>query len=169
MFSKKQISIGNIEIGGNAPVSIQTMTNTNTENVQATVAQIELAKEAGCDLIRISCPTRESTVSLREILKIIKEDRSVDLRYIPVIADVHFNYKRAIEAIDAGVHGIRINPGNIDTFGLQETVKALNGSDCALRIGINSGSIERDILNKYGEPTAEALVESAVLSCKKLE
>ncbi|MDR1289467.1 MAG: flavodoxin-dependent (E)-4-hydroxy-3-methylbut-2-enyl-diphosphate synthase [Holosporales bacterium] len=161
MASKNRISVGAIEIGDGSPISVQTMTNTNTEDVRATLAQIDRAKSAGCDLIRISCPTKDSTIALREILR---SDQK-----IPIIADIHFDYRRAIEAIEAGVHGIRINPGNIDSTALQEIVKALKNADCALRIGVNSGSIERDILDKYREPTAEALVESAVLNCRKLE
>ncbi|MDR2598531.1 MAG: flavodoxin-dependent (E)-4-hydroxy-3-methylbut-2-enyl-diphosphate synthase [Holosporales bacterium] len=160
MASKNRISVGGVEIGGGAPISVQTMTNTKTEDVRATLSQIERAKIAGCDLIRISCPSQEATGVLREILA---------QSMMPIIADIHFDYRRAIEAIEAGVHGIRINPGNIGSIGLQEIVKALDGTDCILRIGVNSGSIERDILERYGEPTAEALAESAELNCRKLE
>jgi (E)-4-hydroxy-3-methylbut-2-enyl-diphosphate synthase len=160
MPSKKQISVGSVKIGGGAPISIQSMTNTNTEDVEATSAQIRLATNAGCDLIRVSCPTSESTAVLKKILKNSK---------IPVIADIHFNYKRAIEAIKSGVHCVRINPGNMSKIGIMEIVKAAKDHGGSIRIGINSGSIEKSILSRYKEPSAEAMVESAILNCKKLE
>ncbi|MDR0942112.1 MAG: flavodoxin-dependent (E)-4-hydroxy-3-methylbut-2-enyl-diphosphate synthase [Holosporales bacterium] len=156
----KQIFVGNVGIGGDSSISIQTMANSSTEDIGKTINQIREAEEAGCDLIRVSCPTRESTVALREIVKNVR---------MPIIADIHFNYKRAIEAIDAGACCIRINPGNVDMFAINEIVKAAKYNNVAIRIGVNSGSIEKDILDKYGEPTVEAIVESAVLNCKKLE
>ena len=160
MSSKKQILVGDIKIGGGAPISVQTMTNSNTEDVQATLRQIEHVTELGCDLVRVSCPTPESTTALR---KIVKHSR------IPVIADIHFNYKRAIEAIDAGAACVRINPGNTPSSGIKEIVKASQLNNTAIRIGINSGSLEQDILERYGEPSTDAIVESAVLHCRKLE
>lgn len=160
MFSKKQITVGNLKIGGDANVSIQTMTNTNTEDVRATLNQIESVVDLGCDLIRVSCPTPGSTKALK---KIVKNSR------IPIIADIHFNYKRAIEAIEAGAVCIRINPGNTPEHGIKEIVKAAKDYGVAIRIGINSGSIENDILQKYKEPSVDAIVESAVRNVNKLE
>ncbi|MDR0695327.1 MAG: flavodoxin-dependent (E)-4-hydroxy-3-methylbut-2-enyl-diphosphate synthase [Holosporales bacterium] len=156
----RQIRVGSIAVGGGTPISIQTMTNSRTENVDATIEQIRLATAAGCDIIRVSCPTPESTLSLRTIVK-----RSE----IPIVADIHFDYKRAMEAIEAGAHCIRINPGTMDGFGVREVVKSARDHGISLRIGVNSGSIERDILEKHGHPTADAIVDSAILSCKKLE
>ncbi len=160
MSSKKQISVGNIKIGGGAAISVQTMTNTKTEDINATLDQIRLAAEMGCDLIRVSCPTPESTVAIKKI---------VQNSSLPIIADIHFNYKRAIEAIEAGVACVRINPGNTPDNGIKEIVKAAKENNVAIRIGINSGSIEKNILDKYGEPSIEAIVESAVSNCHKLE
>lgn len=160
MSSKKQISVGQLKIGGGADVSIQTMTNSNTEDIQSTLQQIQQATDLGCDLIRVSCPTQDSTIALKEIVKNSK---------IPIIADIHFNYKRAIESIEAGVACIRINPGNTSEFGIREIIKSAKDHGVAIRIGINSGSIEKVILEKYKEPNVDAIVESAVLNCKKLE
>jgi (E)-4-hydroxy-3-methylbut-2-enyl-diphosphate synthase len=158
-----------VKIGGGNSVAVQTMTNTKTEDVHSTLEQIYAAESAGCDLIRISCPTAESTLAVRSIIKTLSDRGSADTAHIPIIADIHFDYRRAIEAMEAGVQGVRINPGNIGNEGLKEIVKKAKESACSLRIGINSGSIERDVLLKYGKPTAAALVESAVLNCKKLE
>ena len=160
MSSKKQILVGNIKIGGGAPISVQTMTNSKTEDVLETLRQIERVADMGCDLVRVSCPTPAATAALREIVKRSK---------IPVIADIHFNYKRAIEAIDAGAACVRINPGNTPSAGIKEIVKASQFNNTAIRIGINSGSLEQNILERYGEPSADAIVESAVLHCRKLE
>ncbi len=160
MASKKQISVGGVKIGGGAPISIQTMTNCNTEDVTATLSQIEKVADLGCDLIRVSCPTPGSTAALKKIVKHSP---------IPVIADIHFNYKRAIEAIEAGTACIRINPGNTPDEGIRESVNASKDNGTAIRIGINSGSIEKNILDKYGEPSVDAIVESAVTNCHKLE
>jgi len=160
MSSKKQITIGTIKIGGGADITVQTMTNTNTEDINATIKQINSVIELGCDLVRVSCPTRESTIALKEIVKNSK---------VPIIADIHFNYKRAIEAIESGALCIRINPGNTPDYGITEIVKAAKDYNVAIRIGINSGSIEKDILEKYKEPSVDAIVESAVRNCKKLE
>lgn len=160
MASKKQINVGNVKVGGGSPISVQTMTNTNTEDIKATISQIKEATIAGCDIIRVSCPTPESTFALREIIKNSE---------IPVIADIHFNYKRAIESIESGAHCIRINPGNTPYNGIQEIVKSAKDHNVSIRIGINSGSVEKEILDKYKEPSVDAIVESAVLNCKKLE
>lgn len=160
VFSKKQVSVGNVKIGGDSEISIQTMTNTNTEDIISTINQIKRAKDLGCDIIRVSCPTPESTIALKEIIKNSE---------VPIVADIHFNYKRAIEAIQAGAACVRINPGNTPYQGIKEIVNAAKDYDVSIRIGVNSGSIEKDILDKHREPSAEAIVESAVLNCKKLE
>lgn len=160
MASKRQISLGNLKIGGGAEISVQTMTNSSTEDVVATLEQIEKVATVGCNLVRVSCPTSQSTAALREIVK-----RSP----IPVIADIHFNYKRAIEAIDAGAACVRINPGNTPFEGIAEIVKASKYQGTAIRIGINSGSLEKNILDKYAEPSVDAIIESAVMNCRKLE
>lgn len=155
------ISVGNVKIGGDNPISVQTMTNTNTEDIKSTISLIKKIEDAGCDIVRVSCPTRESTTSLKEIIKNTN---------IPIIADIHFNYKRAIESIEAGAHCIRINPGNIDHNAMREIIFALRDHEnVAVRIGINSGSLERNILEKYGEPNYLAIVESAVLNARRLE
>ena len=156
----KKIRVGNVEIGGGAPISIQTMTNTNTEDVKSTLDLIRRSAEAGCDIIRVSCPSKEATSALREIIK---------NSTIAVIADIHFNYKRAIEAIENGADCVRVNPGNIGDFGMSEIVKAAKNAGIPIRIGINSGSLEKEILDKHKEPTVDALVESAFLNCRKLE
>ena len=156
----KQIYVGNVKVGGNSDISVQTMTNTLTEDVESTVRLIKDAEKHGCDIIRVSCPTKESTVALSKI---------IDQVSIPVIADIHFNYKRALEAIESGAHCIRINPSNIEFLHIKEIVKSLIDNKASLRIGINSGSIEKDILDKYKEPSADAMVESALLNAKKLE
>lgn len=160
MSSKKQITVGGLRIGGGAEISVQTMTNTNTEDIDSTLEQVHRAFNAGCDLIRISCPTQASTNALKKI---------VENSPIPIIADIHFNYKRAIEAIDAGVACIRINPGNISDDAITEIVTVAKRNHVAIRIGINSGSVEKDILDKYGEPSVAAIVESAILNCRRLE
>lgn len=160
MFSKKSISVGKVMVGGLTPVSIQTMTNTNTEDVKATLQQIQGVLEEGCDIIRISCPSKGSTMALKEIIK------EVD---IPIVADIHFDYRRALEAMDAGVHCIRINPGNISCKGISEIVACAKNNKSSIRIGVNSGSIDREILEKYKEPCCDAIVESAVLNVHNLE
>ncbi len=160
MFSKKQIDVGGVLIGGDAPISIQTMTNTNTEDIEATISQINTATEAGADLIRVSCPTPQSTIALREIINHSK---------IPIIADIHFNYKRAIEAMEAGASCVRINPGNMAMNRIIEVAACAKLNNCAIRIGVNSGSLERELLDKYGEPGVEALVESALAHIQQFE
>lgn len=160
MASKRQISVGNLKIGGGEGILVQTMTNSNTEDIASTLAQIEKVSNLGCDLVRVSCPTVQSTIALREIVKRAP---------IPVIADIHFNYKRAIEAIEAGAACVRINPGNTPFEGIKEIVKAAKYRGSAIRIGINAGSLEKTILDKYAEPSIDAIVESALVNCHKLE
>ncbi len=157
----KQIKLKNVYIGGDAPISVQTMTNTDTANVKETLNQIKKIEKTGADLVRVSCPDQESTKSLG---KIIKETK------IPIIADIHFHYLRAIEAAKAEVACLRINPGNIGSKEkVKDVIKAAKDYDCAIRIGVNAGSLEKNILEKYKEPTANALVESALYHAKILE
>ena len=157
----KVINVGNVKIGGNNPISVQSMTNTLTKNVKETINQInDIAKE-GADLVRVSCPDKESTSSLKEIVK---------HSAVPIIADIHFHYKRALESADNGAKCLRINPGNIgDEKKLKEIISAAKNNNCAIRIGVNAGSLERDILEKYKEPCPEALVESALRNIKIIE
>lgn len=157
----RQIHVGRVPVGGDAPISVQTMTNTPTVDVAATVAQIERAVRAGADIVRVSCPDEESTRALRQIV------RAVD---VPIVADIHFHYKRAIEAAEAGAACLRINPGNIGSpERVKEVIKAARDHGCSMRIGVNAGSLERHLLEKYGEPCPEALVESALEHAKILE
>lgn len=153
--------VGNVPVGGDAPITVQTMTNTLTSDAAATISQIRRCEEAGVDLIRVSCPDEESTAALG---KIVKASR------VPIIADIHFHYKRALEAADAGAACLRINPGNIGSSErVAEVVRAAKANGCAIRIGVNAGSLERDLLEKYGEPCPDALVESALDHIKLLE
>ena len=141
-------------VGGDAPISVQTMTNTLTTDINGTIKQIEKSAEAGADIIRVSCPDKESTIALRQIVK---------LSPIPIIADIHYHYLRAVEAADAGAACLRINPGNIGNVDkVKEVINAAKVNDVSIRIGVNAGSLEKKILEKYGEPTPEALVESAL-------
>ena len=157
----KTISIGNIKIGGDNPISVQSMTNTLTTDIKATIEQINAIHQEGADLVRVSCPDEESSKALKEITKNVQ---------IPVIADIHFHYKRAIEAAENGAKCLRINPGNIgDKIKVHEVLKAAKDNNCSIRIGVNAGSLERDILEKYKEPCPEALVESAQRNIKILE
>jgi len=150
----RKIKVGNVFVGGDSPITVQTMTNTLTTDVNATMKQIEESVEAGADIIRVSCPDKESTFALREIVK---------LSPIPIIADIHFHYLRAIEAADAGAACLRINPGNIGNEDkVKEVINAAKKNDASIRIGVNAGSLEKKILEKYGEPSPEALVESAL-------
>ena len=150
----RKIKVGNIFVGGDAPITVQTMTNTKTTDVDATLGQINSTVEAGADIIRISCPDKESTLALKKIIKSSP---------IPIVADIHFHYQRAIEAADAGAACLRINPGNIgDTNKVKEVINVAKQNDTSIRIGVNAGSLEKSILDKYGEPTPEALVESAL-------
>jgi (E)-4-hydroxy-3-methylbut-2-enyl-diphosphate synthase len=157
----KAISVGNVKVGGDNPITVQSMTNTLTTDIKATIEQINNIHKEGADIVRVSCPDEESTKALKEITKNVQ---------IPVIADIHFHYKRAIEAAENGAKCLRINPGNIgDKIKVHEVLKAAKENDCSIRIGVNAGSLERDILEKYKEPCPEALVESAQRNIKILE
>ena len=157
----KVISVGDVKVGGNNPISVQSMTNTLTTDVLATIKQIQEIHEEGADIVRVSCPDEDSSKALKEITKNVQ---------IPVIADIHFHYKRAIEAAENGAKCLRINPGNIgDKKKIHDVLKAAKDNDCSVRIGVNAGSLERDILEKYKEPCPEALVESALRNIKILE
>jgi (E)-4-hydroxy-3-methylbut-2-enyl-diphosphate synthase len=157
----KVINVGDVKVGGDNPISVQSMTNTLTTDVKATINQIVEIQEEGADLVRVSCPDEESSKALKEITKNVN---------IPVIADIHFHYKRAIEAAENGAKCLRINPGNIgDIDKVHEVLKAAKDNNCSIRIGVNAGSLEKDILEKYKEPCPEALVESALRNIKILE
>jgi (E)-4-hydroxy-3-methylbut-2-enyl-diphosphate synthase len=150
----RQIMVGSVPVGGDAPITVQSMTNTPTSDAGATIDQIRRCEEAGADIMRVSCPDRESTAALGEIVRAAK---------VPIVADIHFHYKRALEAADAGAACLRINPGNIGSDErVAEVVRAAKANGCAIRIGVNAGSLEKDLLEKYGEPCPEALVESAM-------
>ena len=157
----KQISVGNVKVGGGAPISVQSMTNTLTTDVKATIKQIQALENVGADLVRVSCPDEDSTKALKKIIKEVK---------IPIIADIHFHYKRAIEAAESGAACLRINPGNIGKKEkVKEVIKAAKDNNCSMRIGVNAGSLEKDLLEKYAEPCPEAMVESALNHVKILE
>ena len=157
----KVINVGDVKVGGDNPISVQSMTNTLTTNVSATIKQIQEIHEEGADIVRVSCPDESSSKALKEITKNVQ---------IPVIADIHFHYKRAIEAAENGAKCLRINPGNIgDKKKIHDVLKAAKNNHCSIRIGVNAGSLERDILEKYKEPCPEALVESALRNIKILE
>ena len=157
----KVIKVGDVKIGGDNPISVQSMTNTLTTDVAATIKQINEIHEEGADIVRVSCPDESSSKALKEITKNVQ---------IPVVADIHFHYKRAIEAAENGAKCLRINPGNIgDRDKVHEVLKAAKGNNCSIRIGVNAGSLEKDILEKYKEPCPEALVESAIRNIKILE
>jgi (E)-4-hydroxy-3-methylbut-2-enyl-diphosphate synthase len=150
----RQVMVGPVLVGGGAPITVQTMTNTLTADAEATIAQIRRCEEAGVDIIRVSCPDEESTRALHKIVKASK---------VPIVADIHFHYKRALEAADAGAACLRINPGNIGSAErVREVVKAARDHGVSMRIGVNAGSLEKDLLEKYGEPCPEAMVESAL-------
>ena len=157
----KEINVGKVKIGGNNPISVQSMTNTLTKNAKDTLKQINSISEAGGDIVRVSCPDEASTIALKEIAKHSP---------IPIVADIHFHYKRAIEAADNGADCLRINPGNIgEKEKIAQVISAAKNNNCSIRIGVNSGSLEKDILEKYKEPCPEALVESAIRNIKILE
>ncbi len=159
--TSRQIMVGTVPVGGDAPISVQTMTNTPTSDAKATIDQIRRCEEAGVDIIRVSCPDVESTAALKQIVRAAR---------VPIVADIHFHYKRALEAADAGAACLRINPGNIGSSErVKEVVNAAKANGCAIRIGVNAGSLERDLLEKYGEPCPEALVESALDHIRLLE
>ena len=157
----KVINVGKVKVGGDNPISVQSMTNTLTTDVKATIKQINEIQREGADLVRVSCPDQSSSKSLKEISK------HVD---IPIIADIHFHYQRAIEAAENGASCLRINPGNIgDKNKIHEVLKAAKDNGCSIRVGVNAGSLEKDILETYKEPCPEALVESALRNIKILE
>ena len=157
----KVINVGDVKIGGDNPISVQSMTNTLTTDIKSTINQINEIHEEGADIVRVSCPDEDSTKALKEITQNVK---------LPVIADIHFHYKRAIEAAENGAKCLRINPGNIgDKQKIHDVLSAAKNNDCSIRIGVNAGSLEKDILEKYKEPCPEALVESALRNIKVLE
>tara|TARA_B100000131_G_scaffold319053_1_gene364158 strand:+ start:96 stop:1196 length:1101 start_codon:yes stop_codon:yes gene_type:complete len=157
----KVVTVGNVKIGGNNPISVQSMTNTITKDTKATINQINKIASEGADLVRVSCPDKESTIALKEIVKHSS---------VPIIADIHFHYLRAIESAENGAKCLRINPGNIgDSKKIREVISAAKNNNCAIRIGVNAGSLEKDILEKYKEPCPEALVESALRNIKIIE
>ncbi|MDD3287627.1 MAG: flavodoxin-dependent (E)-4-hydroxy-3-methylbut-2-enyl-diphosphate synthase [Alphaproteobacteria bacterium] len=157
----RQITVGNVLVGGDAPIAVQSMTNTLTSDAKATIEQIREMEAAGVDIVRCSCPDEDSTLALKEIVREVKA---------PVVADIHFHYKRGIEAAEAGAACLRINPGNIGSEDrVREVIKAAKDHGCAMRIGVNAGSLEQELLEKYGEPCPEAMVESALAHAKILE
>ena len=157
----RQIMVGPVPVGGDAPISVQTMTNTLTTDVKATVAQIQAATEAGADIVRVSVPDEASSKALHEIIPEVS---------VPIVADIHFHYKRGIEAAEAGAACLRINPGNIgDEKRVKEVIKAARDHNCAIRIGVNAGSLEKHLLEKYGEPCPDAMVESGLDHIKILQ
>ncbi|MBL4874085.1 MAG: flavodoxin-dependent (E)-4-hydroxy-3-methylbut-2-enyl-diphosphate synthase [Rhodobacteraceae bacterium] len=155
------IHVGNVPVGGDSPITVQTMTNTLTSDAKATIAQIQECAEAGADIIRVSCPDVPSTAAMAEIVKASP---------VPIVADIHFHYKRAIEAAEAGVACLRINPGNIGSAErVREVIKAAKDHGCAIRIGVNAGSLEKHLLDKYGEPCPDAMIESGMDHIRILE
>ena len=157
----KEINVGNVKVGGDNPISVQSMTNTLTHNVKETLEQIEKIAAVGADIVRVSCPDKDSTKALKDIIKHSS---------LPIVADIHFHYKRAIEAAESGAACLRINPGNIgDKKKIKEVITAAKNNGCSIRIGVNAGSLEKDLLDKYKEPCPEALVESALRNISIIE
>ena len=157
----RQIMIGSVPVGGDAPISVQTMTNTLTIDAKATIDQIKRCEDAGADIVRVSCPDEDSTAAFKDIVKAVN---------VPLVADIHFHYRRGIEAAAAGAACLRINPGNIGSAErVREVIKAAKDNNCAMRIGVNAGSLERDLLEKYGEPCPDAMLESAMRHIRILE
>ncbi len=157
----RRVYVGKVPVGDGAPITVQTMTNTLTTDVEGTVAQIRRSQVAGVDIVRVSCPDRDSALALKDIV------RQVD---VPIVADIHFHYRRAIEAAESGAACLRINPGNIGSDErVREVVKAARDHGCSMRIGVNAGSLEKHLLEKYGEPNPEALVESALYHANILQ
>ena len=157
----KKIKVGKVVVGGDALISVQSMTNTLTTDVEATIKQINELDEAGADIVRVSCPDQDSSLSLNKILKHVN---------VPIVADIHFHYKRAIEAANSGASCLRINPGNIGSKEkVKEILKAAKDNNCSIRVGVNAGSLAKSLLEKYKEPCPEALVESAINNIKLLE
>lgn len=150
----RQIHVGSVPVGGDAPISVQSMTNTVTADVQATIKQIKELEEAGADIVRVSCPDEASTGALKDIVKSAE---------VPIVADIHFHHARAIEAAEAGAACLRINPGNIGNADrVRDVIQAAKDHGCSMRIGVNAGSLEKHLLDRYGEPCPEAMVESAL-------
>jgi len=157
----RTIHVGNVPIGGDAPIAVQSMTNTPTPDAGATIDQIRALEEAGADIVRVSCPDEESTAAFRTIAKAAK---------VPLVADIHFHYRRAIEAAQAGAACLRINPGNIGSSDrVREVIQAAKDHGCSIRIGVNAGSLERELLERYGEPCPDAMVESALNHARILQ
>src|SRR5246127_1209338 len=157
----RRVYVGRVPAGDGAPITAQPMTNALTTDVEVTVAQIRRAELAGVDIVRVSCPDQESAIALKDIVHEVN---------VPIVADIHFHYKRAIEAADSGAACLRINPGNIGSSErVKEVVRAARDHGCSMRIGVNAGSLEKDLLEKYGEPNPEAMVESALDHARILE
>jgi (E)-4-hydroxy-3-methylbut-2-enyl-diphosphate synthase len=157
----RKIRVGRVEVGGDAPITVQSMTNTITGDARATIAQVRRLEEAGADIVRVSCPDEDSTKALKTIVK---------ASAVPIVADIHFHYRRAIEAAEAGAACLRINPGNIGSAQrVRDVVQAAKDHGCSMRIGVNAGSLERDLLEQFGEPCPEAMVESALRHMRILE
>jgi (E)-4-hydroxy-3-methylbut-2-enyl-diphosphate synthase len=157
----RKIRVGKVEVGGDAPITVQSMTNTVTADVNGTIAQIRALEEAGADIVRVSCPDEDATKAMKAITRAAQ---------VPIVADIHFHYKRAIEAAEAGAACLRINPGNIGSAQrVKEVVKAAKDHGCSMRIGVNAGSLEKELLERYGEPCPEAMVESALNHARILE
>ncbi len=157
----RKIRVGSVEVGGDAPISVQSMTNTLTADAKATIDQIRQLEEAGADIVRVSCPDEDSTAAFREIARAAK---------VPLVADIHFHYKRGIEAAEAGAACLRINPGNIgNAQRVRDVIQAARDNGCSMRIGVNAGSLERDLLEQYGEPCPDAMVESALRHARILQ
>ena len=157
----KEIKVGSVSVGGNSPISVQSMTNTVTTDIKATIDQIHALEEAGAEIVRVSCPDKDSTMALKNIIKEVT---------VPIVADIHFHYKRAIEAAEMGASCLRINPGNIGTKDrVLEVIRAAKDNNCSIRIGVNAGSLDKNLLEKYKEPCPDALVESAQQNIKLLE
>lgn len=157
----RQIMVGNVPVGGDAPISVQTMTNTLTTDIKGTIAQVQAAADAGADIVRISVPDEASAKALREIVRNVS---------VPIVADIHFHYKRGIEAAETGAACLRINPGNIgDEARVKEVIRAARDNNCSIRIGVNAGSLEKHLLDKYGEPCPDAMVESGLDHIKILQ
>lgn len=157
----RKVWVGNVPVGGDSPITVQSMTNTDTRDVAATVAQIRALEEVGADIVRVSCPDEESSAALKDIVRQVS---------VPIVADIHFHYRRAIEAAQNGAACLRINPGNIGSDErVREVIQAAKDHNCSIRIGVNAGSLERDLLEKYGEPCPDAMVESAQRHIRILE
>lgn len=157
----RKIRVGSVEVGGDAPITVQSMTNTVTADAKATIEQVRQLEEAGADIVRVSCPDEDSTAAFKEIVRASK---------VPLVADIHFHYRRGIEAAEAGAACLRINPGNIGSPDrVREVIQAARDHGCSMRIGVNAGSLERDLLEQYGEPCPEAMVESALRHARILQ